>query len=68
MDKPKRKRPSSPAHVRATTKYNKTHVIQYSLKLNVGTDEDMIAFLNSIENKNGYLKDLIRADMNKTPE
>lgn len=44
-------------------KYNKTHMRQVKFALNIGTDADIIAWLDSIENKQGYLKALIRADM-----
>lgn len=44
-------------------KYNKTHLRQVKFALNVGTDADIISWLDSIENKQGYLKALIRADM-----
>ena len=44
-------------------KYNKTHMRQVKFALNIGTDADIIAWLDSVENKQGYLKALIRADM-----
>ena len=44
-------------------KYNKAHMRQVKFALNVGTDADIIAWLDSVENKQGYLKALIRADM-----
>lgn len=44
--------------------YIKKHVKNLTLSLNDVTDKDIIAFLNSKESKAGYIKDLIRKDMN----
>lgn len=35
------------------------------INLNTNTDQDIIAFLETLDNLNGYIKDLIRADMAK---
>lgn len=43
-------------------KYDKENTIQVRLKLNKKTDADIIEKLNSVENKQGYLKNLIRED------
>ena len=60
----KKKRPSSPAHVRASAKYNAKSVRQFVLKLNIKTDADVIAVLDSIDgSKQGYIKQLIRNDI-----
>lgn len=48
---------------RAGAKYDKTHTVQYKIKLNIKTDADIIARLNAQENKQGYIKNLIRSDM-----
>lgn len=62
----KKKRPSSPAHVRANAKYNAKNVRQFVLKLNIKTDADVIAVLDGIEgSKQGYIKELIRADIQR---
>ena len=45
--------------------YAKTKCKQYKLLLNNEKDKDIILYLNSIPNRNGYLKSLIRRDMNK---
>lgn len=37
----------------------------YILKCHKKHDEDIITFLNRLENKNGYLKQLIREDIKK---
>lgn len=44
-------------------RYNKVNTIQVSLKLNKKTDADVIARLNEMESKRGYIIDLIREDM-----
>ena len=64
----KKKRGSSPAHVKAANKYNETNIKQYVLKLNVKTDADIIELFESLEgSRQGYIKELIRADMKKAP-
>lgn len=61
-----KKRPSSPAHVRANAKYNAKNVRQFVLKLNIKTDADVIAVLDSIDgSKQGYIKQLIREDIQR---
>lgn len=47
------------------TAWDRENTKQYKLKLNKNTDADLIAWLDSIENKQSYLKDLIRADIEK---
>lgn len=44
-------------------KYNRSHTVQIPIRLNLKTDADIIAHLQGIENKQGYIKDLIRKDM-----
>ncbi len=46
-------------------KYAKESVKVYRLSLNVRTDADIIAKLDSLPSKQGYIKQLIRADMDK---
>lgn len=55
----------SAAHNRATAKYDAEHVRRYGIKLNLKTDADLIKKLDSVESMQGYIKDLIRADMKK---
>ena len=43
--------------------YQKGNIKQVKFILNKNTDTDIIEFLNSKDNKNGYLKELIRRDM-----
>ena len=53
----------SKAQLRAQAKYDKDNTIQVKLKLNKKTDADLISWLDDISNKQGYIKELIRADI-----
>ena len=44
-------------------KYDKTHTTGLYLKLNKETDKDIIEKLDASGNKQGYIKGLIRADI-----
>jgi len=46
------------------TKYDKAHCRTYGLKMNLETDKDIIAKLSSVPNMQGYIKQLIRQDIN----
>lgn len=46
--------------------YNREHVKQIKLALNLKTDADIIEKLRSVESIQGYIKQLIREDMEKT--
>lgn len=54
---------ASEALIKAIRKYDDANTKRVSLKLNVNTDKDIFQKLDSVENKQGYIKDLIRADM-----
>lgn len=54
---------SSEAQRRATAKYDKANRTTIAVKLNRKTDADIIDHLEKIENRQGYIKDLIREDM-----
>lgn len=43
--------------------YDKAHTRQVILKLNIGTDADILEALDAQANKQGYIKSLIRADI-----
>lgn len=47
---------------KASQKYNKENTIQVLLRLNKNTDADIINTLNKVDNKQGYIKGLIRYD------
>lgn len=51
------------ARRRAQYKYNKAHTKQVTLRLNKRTEADIIEWLDRADNKQGYIKALIRADM-----
>ena len=54
---------STESQIKASIKYNKENTVQISLKLNRTTDADLIDRMNRIENKQGYIKELIRRDI-----
>lgn len=53
----------SEAQKRASEKYKKENTKQYKLMLSLKYDADIIAMLDSVGNRQGYLKSLIRADI-----
>lgn len=54
---------SKEAHRKAGKKYEKQNTKQFPIRLNLNTDADVIEFLESLDNKRGYILDLIRSDM-----
>ena len=54
---------TSKAQKDADRRYDATHTKQIMLKLNLETDADILKRLEEVENKQGYIKDLIRADI-----
>lgn len=56
---------TSEAQKAATAKYQAANMKKYTFKFNAKTEGDLIAHLESIENIQGYIKSLIRADMLK---
>lgn len=54
----------SEAQRRAQDKYDRSNTVQVHLKLNLYTDKEILDKLNSVPNKQGYIKDLIRRDIN----
>lgn len=53
----------SEAHDRAVKKYDEANTRQIKLKLNKKTDADILEALESVPNKQGYIKFLIRKDI-----
>ena len=51
------------AQKRAREKYEKANTVQLHLKLNRNTDADILEKLDSVGNKQGYIKSLIRKDI-----
>lgn len=54
---------ASKAQLRAQAKYDKENTIQIKLKLNKKTDADIIDYLSRQENKQGFIKTIIREFM-----
>lgn len=48
--------------------YDKSNTMNVSIKLNNKTDADIIALLNSKENKQGYIKELLLNDLYRKKE
>ena len=47
-------------------KYDKANTKGLHLKLNIKTDSDILAKLDSVESKQGYIKELIRKDLERS--
>lgn len=50
-------------HAAAAHKYNKANTVQVPIRLNKNTDADILEHLDSVQSKQGYIKELIRRDM-----
>ena len=53
------------AQAKAQNKYDAKNTRQVQLQLNRRTDEDVLEKLDSVPSKQGYIKELIRADLKK---
>lgn len=53
----------SEARLRANKKYADSHCKSFSIQLNKSTDSDIIEHLATKENRQGYIKELIRRDL-----
>lgn len=51
------------AKKKANARYDKQHTRQIILKLNIKTDNDILKRLDQVGNKQGYIKSLIRKDI-----
>ena len=56
---------ASKAQIKAVAKYDKANTKGLYLKLNITTDADIIAYLSTKDNVQGYIKNLIRDNMRK---
>lgn len=54
---------ASEAKIRANNKSNKINTKMICLRLSYSTDADIIKKLDEVESKMGYIKELIRKDM-----
>lgn len=50
---------------KSRAKYDAANTVQFKMKLNKKTDADILAKLEQAGNKQGYIKALIRADIEK---
>lgn len=57
---------TSKAQQKANKKYDAENTRQINLKLNLKTDAEILARLDQVENKQGYIKELILKDLKKT--
>lgn len=53
------------AQIKAQKKYDAENTRQVHLKLNRRTDSDVLEKLDNVPSKQGYIKDLVRADLAK---
>lgn len=54
--------------LKANKRYNQKNIFRFTLQLNRKTDADIIEYLATKENKNGYIKEIIRIDMDAMSE
>lgn len=57
---------STEAQIRAAAKYDKNNTRLIQLKLNKKTDADILEFLDAQDNRQGFIKELIRKHMKGT--
>lgn len=50
---------------KANAKYDKKNTKLIPVKLNMNTDKDIIDFLESVDNKQGFIKQLIRKEISR---
>lgn len=51
--------------IKAVNKFNKEKTKSVQIRLNMNTDADILAKLDAVDSKMGYIKRLIREDMRK---
>lgn len=56
----------SEAQRRANDKYNKANTVVFTMRLNYKTDADIIKKLNEVDSRQGYIKQLIRQDIERS--
>lgn len=56
------------AQIKAQAKYDAANTRQVHLKLNLRTDKDVLARLDEVPCKQGYIKRLIREDLERAAE
>lgn len=58
----------SEAQKKAVARYDANNTVRISLKFNLNTDIDILDKLESVANKTGYIKELIRKDIEHDKE
>ena len=56
------------AHNKATDRYDRANVVRLVMKLNKKTDADILEYLSGLDNKQGYIKKIIRRDIAEQTE
>lgn len=56
---------STESQKKASKKYSRKNTKRYAIELNIKTDSDIIKVLDSVSNKQGYIKELIKKDIYK---
>lgn len=56
------------ARTKAQAKYDKSHTTGFYMKLNTGTDEDILAWLEIQPSKQGAIKKLIREEIRRNAQ
>ena len=56
------------AQRKAQRRYDARNTRQVHIKLNVRTDKDVLEKLDEVQSKQGYIKRLIREDLERTAE
>ena len=56
---------TSKAQIKASNKYNKENRKTFALHVNRKTESDILQALESMDNREGYLKSLIRQDIER---
>ena len=56
------------ARTQAQAKYDKGHTTGVYMKLNTGTDQDILAWLDRQKSKQGAIKQLIREEIRRTAQ
>lgn len=59
---------ASEKRLRYLADYDRENTRMFCLKLNRKTDKDVIEALEAVDNKQGYIKALIRADIERSKE
>lgn len=55
----------SDAQKKASAKFDQANTKKYAIKLNMNTDRELIEHLQKVGNVQGYIKELIRQDIEK---